>query len=150
MPSVCSKAFRLLPWMVIVATVVGCGSKSDGPVTYPVTGVVTLADQPVADAIVTFQPRSTDAGAAGAQATSGPGGTFEVTLILDGGRAEKKGLPAGAYDVTVTKIETPKSIEMGSQPKNVLPAKYADAKSSGLEATVETEGENRFEFKLTP
>ena len=133
-----------------LAAVVGCGANSDGPETYPVSGVVMLADQPVAGAVITFQPMSAEPGAMGAQATSGADGAFDVKIAVAGGQSEKEGLPVGEYGVTVTKIETPTTLERGSRPKNELPAKYADVSSSGLTAKVAAAGENLVELKLTP
>jgi hypothetical protein len=74
----------------------GCGG-GGGP-ELPVSGVVTLDGNPVADATVRFYPdEGTDPTSSG-YAQTGTDGKFVVT-----GGNDKKGLVAGKYKVTVTK-----------------------------------------------
>ena len=68
---------------ILAALVVGCGSDP------PVGGVVTLDDQPLAHAIVTFKPAGETPGLGGSGRT-GADGTFTIVPARDG-----PGLPAG-------------------------------------------------------
>jgi len=127
----------------------GCGGQSAGPQTYPVTGSVKRGGQPVAGAMVQFTPTAKDPVIAGAQVTTAEDGAFDVSLILEQGKSTKRGLPAGEYAVTVTKLEAgPGAASLDNPPRNVLPTKYASIESTPLEATVKAEGENRFDFEL--
>jgi hypothetical protein len=142
-------AGRLLFLLIFMPCAVGCGTKSEGPETYPVTGVVTLKSAPVDGAVLQFTPTSPDAGIAGAQAMTNPDGTFEVKINLDMGKTTKMGLPPGDYKVAITKLQVaPGQSAPNIPPKNVLPPEYATIESSPLTATVKADGENRFEFPL--
>jgi hypothetical protein len=124
----------------------GCG---DGRVpTYEVRGQVFAGDRPAANALVTLHP----VGGAAADAIHPTGtvddtGNFTLTSYKTG-----DGAPAGEYEVTVVWYLAVKS---GSGPddyetRNFLPARYADAKTSQLRATV-TKGTNQLEpFRLSP
>ncbi len=140
---------RLLFLLAFLPCVVGCGAKSDGPETYPVTGVVTLKGAPVDGAVLQFTPTSPDAGIAGAQVMTNPDGAFEVKINLEMGKTTKTGLPPGDYKVAVTKLQmAPGQTAPNIPPKNVLPPEYATIESTPLTATVKPEAENRFEFPL--
>jgi hypothetical protein len=140
--------FRFTPLFCLLIAA-GCGGKSEGPVTYPVTGVVTLGGTPVENAAVQFTPTSPDLGIAGAQASTKSDGTFDVKIELNMGQTSKPGLPAGEYRVTVTKFEAvPGQITLSKPPQNTLPPKYAAVESTPLTTTVKADGENHFEFPL--
>jgi hypothetical protein len=142
-------ACQLLFLLVFLPCAVGCGAKSEGPETYPVTGVVTLKGAPVDGAVLQFTPTSPDAGIAGAQAMTKPDGAFEVTINLDMGKTTKAGLPPGDYKVAITKLQAaPGQTGPNIPPKNVLPPEYATIESSPLTATVKADGENHLEFPL--
>lgn len=141
--------WRVLLLFLLMPCAIGCGAKSNGPETYPVTGVVTLKNAPVDGAILQFTPASPDAGVSGAQAITRPDGTYEVKINLDMGKTTKTGLPPGDYKVAITKLQvTPGQTAPNIPPKNVLPTEYATIESSPLTVTVKPEGENRFEFPL--
>lgn len=147
---------------------VGCGkAKTAGrPKTVPVFGTVTLNGQPVAEAQVVFQAKGKSPSATGLTDSSGKYRlmTFDV-----------EGAVPGEYAVAIFKYDqsslappsssTSSAVSQGgmpddyvppgigapikpSGPKNLLPAKYADAKTSGLTATVKESGENKFDFTL--
>ena len=142
-------AWRLLLLLILMPCAVGCGAKSEGPETYPVTGVVTLKGAPVDGAVLQFTPTSPDAGIAGAQVMTKPDGTFVVTINLDMGKTTKTGLPPGDYKVAITKLQiAPGQSAPNIPPKNVLPPDYATIESTPLTVTVKPEDENRFEFPL--
>ena len=133
----------------VMLLTLGCGAKSEGPETYPVTGVVTLKGAPVDGAILQFTPTSPDVGIAGAQSTSRPDGTFDVKISLENGKVTKDGLPPGDYKVAITKLQlAPGQTAPNIPPKNVLPPEYAKIESSPLTATVKADGENKLEFPL--
>lgn len=84
-------------FLVLMLAVVGCGE----PLAYnlaPVRGVVTLDGKPVANAVVTFQPRSSGQGVAGPGSTarSDASGTFELRTIRD-----ESGAVVGLHNVTI-------------------------------------------------
>lgn len=133
--------------LLAAALAAGCHGGDDGPETYPVTGVVTLAGAPVGSATVTFVPAA--ASAPGAQATTDAEGKFNVQIASSMGQSTKRGLPAGDYRVTVLKMVMPPGPpSLNNPPKNVLPLKYANPRSSGLGETVDPEKTNHFEFRL--
>ena len=135
--------------LLMLVAAFGCGAKSSGPVTYPVSGKVTLAGSPVADAAVRFAPVSPDLGIAGATAQTQSDGSFKMTIEFDMGKSSKEGLPAGEYRVSVVKAERPAGeLSLSKPPQNTLPPKYATVESSPLTVTVKAEGENHFEFPL--
>ena len=126
----------------------GCGSTSTGPDTFAVSGIVTQAGKPVSGAIVSFIPAGESGGVPG-QATTGDDGSFEASIYLDNGKTTKSGLPAGAYKVTVIKMQLPGGeASITKPPKNVLPAKFATPESTPLEAKVDPAGANRFDYAL--
>ena len=133
-------------WLLLVGLIGawGCGNGNAGPATYPVTGVVRMDAMPVAGANVQFTPLD---GATGAQAKTDEAGRFDVSILLDMGRKMQRGLPPGDYAISITKLEAPNSAK---PPKNILPKKYADPKSSGFQANVSADGTNHVELPLTP
>jgi hypothetical protein len=109
--------------------------------------LVTLVGNPVAEATVTFAPLSHSG--LGAQATTDAEGKFDVSVMLDMGKSTKRGLPAGEYGVSVVKMQMgPGAASLSSPPKNVLPAKYADPKTSGFKATVSVDQPTHVELPL--
>jgi hypothetical protein len=146
---------------------IGCSQTGpDRPKTYPVSGKVTLNGEPVEGATVAFQ-----AAKYSASGTTDASGTYKLTTFAAG-----DGAVPGEYKVAVTKLEggaapagaaggsgglasgdlaadyeAPKEVEgtaEPSPPKSQLPAKYANAETSGLTATV-GEGPNNIDFDLT-
>jgi hypothetical protein len=134
--------------LAAIALVSGCGKAGMGRATFPVTGVVTMGGKPVEGALVQFTPAAGEAGFAGAQTQTDAEGAFDVSVMLEGGKESQRGLPAGEYRVSVTKMEYAGAAAIDRPPKNVLPAKYQSAESTPLTATVTADGENHFEFPL--
>lgn len=120
--------------------------------TVPVKGVVTLGGAPVAGATVTFLAAKEGRSAS---AITDAQGLYALTTFRRGDGA----LP-GDYKVIVMKFEvvtggqTGKKyvpVEQTPEPKNQLPARYAQPGKSGLKATVTADAKaNVFDFSLSP
>ncbi|MEN6493775.1 MAG: carboxypeptidase-like regulatory domain-containing protein [Thermoguttaceae bacterium] len=158
---------RGTPWILAslvlgaALSTIGCGQAKDPnrPDTYPVTGTVTHGGKPVEGAIVKFELADGSRSATGKTDASG-----KYALTTFG--ANDGALP-GSYKVSILKYEAPpapaatgdsmanyvppevtKNGQQPPPPKNLLPTKYADAKTSGLTATVKSDGENKCDFTL--
>ncbi|NLX98719.1 MAG: carboxypeptidase regulatory-like domain-containing protein [Rhodopirellula sp.] len=145
----------------------GCsgGSDPNRPETCQVSGLVTRGGQAVAAATVTFHSLDGSRSAVGVTSDQG---RFTLTTFVPG-----DGAVAGQYAVAIVKYDLPMAasgadgsiadtgeedvdrpeIRMASRgespgPKNLLPQKYADAKSSGLIALVAKRGDNQFDFTI--
>ncbi len=157
-------SFTLL--LICIALSLGCPQRGpDRPATYPVTGTVTHNGEPVGGAAVTFVAVGGGQSAAGVTDASGK---YSLTTFQSG-----DGAVPGQYGVKIVKFESeaaeagggagaeplePGGLpagpaagmgvgEGGSEPKNLLPEKYADPSTSGLNATV-AERDNVFDFPL--
>lgn len=151
-----------MPHLLVAVAVLaaGCGT---GLVT--VSGTVTLDGSPVAGAKVTFIPTGDGIPASG---TTDAAGRYE--LAIGSGRL---GVPPGRYAVTVSKLKvstlapgeaksvadaaTAGEVETESTPdglvqviEHVVPRRYADPATSGLEADVTGSGEHAFTLRAAP
>jgi hypothetical protein len=81
------------------------------------------------------------------QATTDHDGRFRLTTHVGGGKF-KPGIVPGKYDVAINKLDTGSIKNTLSPPKNLLPPKYADAKTSLLTADVAAGQANDFQFPL--
>jgi len=115
-----------------------CGD--GGPTLYPVGGKVFFHDAPAEGATVVLHP--SDPKAAKPSGTVGADGTFTLLTHPHG-----EGAPAGDYTVVVTWY--PPNARGLDNPKNKLPARYADPAQSGLKATVKAGPTELDPFKLT-
>lgn len=126
----------------------GCGKAK--PATAPVAGRVLLDGKPVAGAAVMFEPVE---GGVPARGGTGADGSFTLSTF---GRDD--GALVGRHRVSVSKfvVEGVAANELGleaapgqpgAQPKAAVPVRYADPKTSGLEATVDAAG-TKVEFTL--
>jgi hypothetical protein len=125
----------------------------------PVSGTVLFQGKPFEGAEVVFRSDSVPRNAVGKTDSQGK---FRLTTYEN-----HDGAIIGEYRVTVTKTQVNQemtgdaanpSASYGAgmaaaasgkiETKNDLPAKYANAETSGLKATVTKEGPNEFEFKL--
>ncbi|TWT31803.1 carboxypeptidase-like regulatory domain-containing protein [Blastopirellula retiformator] len=131
------------------ALVVGCSSKEDKwtrgrPPVYPANGQVMLDGQPVAEAMVTFQP--VDESGKGGAARTDANGYFEAQTFEPG-----DGLTEGAHRVAIQKTkmvdrqgnEVTVIYEPGDAiERNFLPAKYAKYEKSDIEVQIDPVSEN--------
>jgi hypothetical protein len=126
----------------------GCGGTKGGPATVDVTGTVTLNGAAVDGASILFSPEigSSD-GRLASQATTDSAGRFKLSTHVGGGKF-KSGIVPGKYVVAITKLDTAAAKNTYTPPKNLLPPKYADPKTSLLTADVAVGQANDFQFPL--
>lgn len=167
------KNLTLICGILVLFTGCGGGSGGDGDrvTVYPVSGKITMAGAPVANAIVSYAPQAGQPAASGVTNSSGE---YQLTTYEG-----YDGAAEGAYVVLVSKSaggssDEPSEEDMhaamsgggggppgghagggsgdGSEQEetSLLPAKYSDRDLSGLEATVSKDGENVFDFELSP
>jgi hypothetical protein len=110
----------------------GCGSGEEHPPTIPVKGKVTHKGQPVTTGTITFQPGSGQAATGQIQAD----GSYELSTY-----GEKDGAVEGHHKVMVVANDGSPNMIPGSTPgykpgKDLVPKKYNNIDTSGLEATV--------------
>jgi hypothetical protein len=128
--------------LLVAGTVIGCTeANSDQPETFPVEGKITYLSNPLTKGTVTFQP------VAGRPATGaiGADGSYQLGTF---GSAD--GAIPGTYRVVVLvdDIDHHALPKPGTRlPKDLIPARYRKAETSGLEAKVETKA-NVFNFDL--
>lgn len=153
-----AQGIRLVAWVAVgglgLAVSQGCsGGREGDPNGRVVTGTVTYKGNPVESANVTFLSAN---GAAFGQTNAE--GKFKLTTAT----GEK--VSQGQYQVSIVKKEslpvaaTPSSPDQyvppdpnappAPAPKDLLPAKYSDVKTSGLTAAVTADGKNEFDFPL--
>ena len=125
--------------VLLMILLVGCGS---GSMEGQVTGNVTLDGKTIGPGSVVFVPE-------------GDGNPATGTIQIDGTYEMKSnrtpGLPPGKYFVSVSVFDqrpgTAGERSSGTS-KLITPEKYYDAKTSGLEFTVES-GSNEYNIELT-
>lgn len=142
----CSVAALLALVLLVVG---GCSRDRRPPLpkTFPVTGIVSFDGKPLSGATVMFNPTAGDGH--GSIALTDATGRYKLTTFKPG-----DGVVPGDYKVAITKIELGGSrsdspTAVAPDPKNVLPAKYADDSTSGITAIVEAKPDNVFDFALT-
>ena len=149
-----------LALIAVGCTGVGGGDAPEGVDLHSAGGKVLFKGQPIEGATVTLQPKGPgpDGASYGAFGRTNAEGVFELRAF-----SEAEGAVPGEYFVAITKTvvegdlsneERDKLMQAGkpapeATTRSVLPEKYADPKTSGLEASVKADGENRFEFTLT-
>ncbi|MGL4944190.1 MAG: hypothetical protein ACRC46_13495 [Thermoguttaceae bacterium] len=154
-------------FVVIVAGLLGCSSSSQLEGLVPMRGVVLLDDQPIENAKILFAPKpGQDVALRSASAISGQGGTFSMMTLNPG-----DGVFPGTYLIAVEKTEmtdlrTPeqkardesadvdensKRLPPSPEPlvKAIVPTRYNDVNTSGLEKVVDSRGDKKFEIRLT-
>jgi len=137
----------ILPVVMSLVALVGCGEGNVKPPTFKVTGTVMMKGEPVGEATVKFHPE---------------GGAYVSTAKTDAqGKYEMEAVE-GAHKVAVSKIEAtassaPEGDEYGEDytgdeaPENthLVPAVFASPNRSKLTAKVMAEGENVIDFDLS-
>jgi hypothetical protein len=137
-----------LAWIPLIFFA-GC-NKTD-PSLVPVAGTITLNDQPMANATVTFIPKDGTPGFGGVGKTDAAG-----KYHLRGSRDDAAGIPPGEYRVVIGKRLMPDGSEVpandntppiNSPAKESLPAAYSSMAASTLSATVRHD-EGAIDFAL--
>ena len=135
-----------LPWLAtgLLLTLLGTsGCERGAAAVGSVRGKVLFNGQPAEGATVVFHPAgSSEPGTLKPSGTVGADGTFTLTTFPHG-----DGAPAGEYAVAVTWL--PPDARGMDNPKNKLPARYADPAQSGLKATVAAGPNELKPFELT-
>lgn len=131
-----------------LVTMAGCGKGGAGDLL-PVTGTVTLDNNPVGNATVTFQPEG-DTKGHGGSATTDAGGKYEVTIPQG-----KKGLVAGKYKVVISRRLNPDGTvppanepPIESKARETLPPRYSSPEQSELSAEVTPGATRAYDFAL--
>lgn len=126
--------------MCVTGILVGCGGVSDAPVTYPVSGKVTLDGEPLAEGNIIFRDAADKAASAAGKIENGE---FSFEAV------------AGKKVVVITATrEIPGKTVVGGAPgepsvpaiEQYLPATYNE--KTTLEADVSASGANEFSFEL--
>ncbi len=150
------KTQSLLVMMTAVLFASGCGGASDAPTLYRVTGIVTYKGQNVPGAKVMFMGDGSKPPAVG---ITNEDGKYSLSSLAGTGAV------AGRHAIAVIKESEPdpsekvnmsmeeaaaaaQKPEKSSRPTSLIPAKYADPQTSGLEFEV-TSGTNDFPIELT-
>jgi hypothetical protein len=154
--------------LLLLASIVGCGSGGVKLATVPVSGMVLLDGQPIEGAHVAFMPNDIEKGRP-ANGTTDSSGNFQLKTLSGGANLSDGALP-GEYKVSVVKIppaagSMPNMGQAGSNsaPDAVLgapdsaktdtatssiPEMYSKPENSGLTATVKPSGNEPFKFEL--
>jgi hypothetical protein len=140
---------HLAPVLSLVAlalfTLAGCSQPVSNPGGVSVSGVVTFEGKPLTKGTITFVPE-----------TPGTGGTATGSLSSSGAyslgtaQAGDGAIPA-RYKVTVVSLDSEATMDEKGKPvpaKSAIPAKFGNAATSGLTATVEKSGSQTFNFDL--
>ena len=128
-------------------SIAGCWGRFDKfaarrPKTYPANGRVLWNGEPAEGVIVSLDAKSHNLSAVGRTDSTG---RFTLKTFKPG-----DGSVAGEHGVRIEKIEI-KGYTADNNPieVSVMPAQYADVKTSGLTATVVEKGKNEFTFEVT-
>jgi hypothetical protein len=136
------RVLGLCLWTTLAGLAGGCATDDAHPPTVPVQGKVTYQGQPVPKGTVTFQPD----GGRPAVGDIQPDGTYRLSTFGD-----KDGAVAGNHKVMII-ANTGDPTKMPSTPgyvtpKDLIPKKYGDVKTSGLEIAVSKDKKD-YDFDL--
>lgn len=156
----------VLLFLVIMSTVGGCSSRAD---LETATGVVTFNGEPVADAKIMLHPLN--GGPRNSYGTTNEKGEFKLSTfgLNDGALVGRSAVSVSKVDQSsLPKIDTSELATKGyggasyeammgpgafakaqKKVKYILPAKYADHATSGIEVDVVKGEENHFTLDIT-
>ena len=128
---------------LLFGAISGCSESIERPQTFPVGGKVTYKGEPVPKGTVTFQPDQGHPAVGEIQSD----GTYKLSTF-----AQADGALPGHHKVfiianTADPTKIPGSTPGWTPPKDLVPKKYNNADTSGLEATV-TEDRKEIDFNL--
>ncbi len=118
----------------------GCGASSGEIETTSVYGVVTLDGTPLTKGIVYFVPE----GGRGAKGKIESDGSYTL-----GTYGKKDGAVIGQHKVFIIATEGEVAFESEEPVKSLVPRRYTNAKTSGLEFEVKAEETNEAPLELT-
>lgn len=146
---------------VVALTWLGCGADQGHPPVYPVKGKVTLKGKPLTEGYVVYElEESSGAKSSSGESTAGPlrvvgpirsDGTFRLNAYPG-----IEGMPEGRYKVGISSragrsegglFDADRKIQKGNP--DVLGARYADPKTSGLTDQVVKDKTNEPSFDLS-
>jgi hypothetical protein len=138
-----------LQWALLLLALAGCGKPSR---SVPAGGRVMLDGQPIAGAAVLFSPV---AGGVPGRATTAEDGSFTLSTFDIG-----DGALVGVHRVGISKMDVTGFVATEDglsgkldgrqiQVRALIPERYMNPATSGLEAEVKRGSGNRFEFGLT-
>jgi hypothetical protein len=133
--------------VVCCLPIAGCWGRVDKfaarrPKTYPANGRVLWNGEPTEGVLVSLDSKSHNLSAVGRTDSTGRF-TLKTFNPADGAAV-------GEHGVRLEKIEITGHDANGTPIEvSVMPAQYADAKTSGLTATVVEKGKNEFTFEVT-
>ncbi|MBD3675011.1 MAG: carboxypeptidase regulatory-like domain-containing protein [Planctomycetaceae bacterium] len=136
---------------------------------YPVSGKITLGGAPVANAIVSFAPQGDQPAATGKTNSSGEyqlttyegydgaaEGEYVVLVTKSAGSGSDGPSEEAMHEAMTSGGGPPPSHDAsggensGEEGGSVLPEKYSDREQTDLTANVTADGENVFNFDLSP
>lgn len=147
-------------WMAAIATTLlaGCGGGPPPapplPDLMPASGTVTMGDEPLDDAVVTFRPDGQGEGYT-AQGRTDAEGHYELSTRYDG--KLNAGVPAGKYKVYMSRLVAPDGTAIIPDPdtppanlgaRESVPLPYSIPDQSPLKADVPQGGGDSFDFQL--
>jgi|EndMetStandDraft_3_1072993.scaffolds.fasta_scaffold548474_2 hypothetical protein len=131
--------------LLALAMIAGCGAKSES--FTPINGSVTVNGTQLTTGSVTFHPDT----AKGNHSPHIPVGAIDAQGRYQVMTATKRGAPPGWYKVTVTAQEPIDPKNPYAPPKHLIPLRFSDASTSGLEVeVVETANAGAYDLKLAP
>lgn len=147
-------SMRLLLFVTSICLIpftTGCGSsdkwKDSRPTTSEASGVVTFNGKPLEEAQIVLVPEGTSAAGS---ALSGVNGEFSLAAF-----PPDAGVVPGTYNVMVVKSFVPQNPDPNDPEsrsiqyaKALIPAKYSDARTSGLSITVPESGVTDLKLEL--
>jgi hypothetical protein len=154
----------LLLAATVLVGIAGCPSGNDIGTTLPVTGRVTIDDQPLAGGDITFHPWQEAWGAPKANKTKAGVSAIvkegEYTVTSGTISANSKGAPPGWYKVTIapgaamtgtgtdpSKLADPKALTPASKAAAGIAEKYTKVELTPLE--IEVKSGNNYDLKAT-
>src|SRR5262249_42117903 len=128
---------RCLAGLLLTLLLIGCGK--GGPKVVPVSGRVTLDQQPLANADVTFSPESGSGTTAGLESSgrTDEQGNYSLKVIQD----RRDGAAVGTHKVRISQIER------GATIVNKVPKKYNSETTLTFPVPAEGTKEANFDLK---
>jgi len=134
------QAFRLFVCLLMLICS-ACSSKNrDLPELSDVTGTVTLNGEPLADAVISFDPLSASSKSQSRTSTAATDTEGKYSLMYD---KETPGAIPGDHLVRISKLDS----GANGAGNELLPIRYNEMTT--LKATITSEGPNQIDFDLT-